>query len=232
MRHTKFLSIKLPWLCVSLVALSIIYSASTIAASPTNQKVWYLNQKNKIFGSCEVYICSQGLKVTFDNNKWANLAKPPNWDLLVFNPKAKIYCQTPLKDWRGARVANTFTKNVRSLNKSERICGIEAKLYEAQNLEDGSHSYSTIYSAESLGLPPQISFILCGNSATPTMKGIPLRVTHRAGNDLGRTIDTFSVKQITVSPNFFEIPAGYKKVIRPEEVMTGGISDIIEEMAR
>jgi len=207
-------------------------SALPSKAKGAKIKCWYFSQKNMIFGDCEIYVCPQALKVTFANEKWANLAKPPDWDLLVFSPKAKIYCRTPLKEWRGRKLATAYVNGVKRLGKTEKVAGMTAKVYDAQSMEADGRAVSRIFVAEELGLPPQVSVILCGNAAIPQVKGIPLRVLHSGGEAPGRTVDTYVAKQMMMPAKFFEIPPGFRRVIKPEEVMTGGISDIIEDMAK
>lgn len=189
-------------------------------------------QTNKIFGDCEVYVSPQALKVTFSNEKWANLAKPPDWDLFVFNPREKVYCRTPLKEWRGRKLANSFVKGLKPVNQPEKIAGIRTKAYDAESMEPGARAISRIFVAEDFGLPQQVSVILCGNAAIPVVKGIPLRVQHSGGQAPGKTIETHVAKQVMMPATFFEVPSGFRKVTKPEDVITGGISDIIEEMAR
>lgn len=195
-------------------------------------KCWYFMQTNKIFGDCEVYVSPQALKVTFSNEKWANLAKPPDWDLFVFNPRAKVYCRTPLQEWRGRKLANSFVKGLKPVNQPEKIAGIRTKAYDAESMEPGARAISRIFVAEDFGLPEQVSIILCGNAAIPLVKGIPLRVQHSGGQAPGKTVETHVAKQLMMPASFFEVPGGFRKVTKPEDVITGGISDIIEEMAR
>lgn len=208
----------------------------TTQASPVAKgakiKCWYFMQTNKIFGDCEVYVSPQALKVTFSNEKWANLAKPPDWDLFVFNPRAKVYCRTPLKEWRGRKLATTFVKGLKPIGKSEKIAGMTTKAYDAESLEPGARAISRIFVAENFGLPEQVSIILCGNAAIPLVKGIPLRVQHSGGQAPGKTVETHVAKQVIMPASFFEVPSGFRRVTKPEDVITGGISDIIEEMAR
>jgi len=212
-------------------------SSSAKSAKSASFDVWHLSQKNMIFGDCEVYICPKGLKVTFASNKWANLAKPPDWDLLVFNPKAKVYCRTPLKDWRGRKLGNSLIRLGPPLEKTETIAGLSAKVYSGQTIESGRRSQTKIFTCEELKLPNQISVILCGNAAIPQIKGIPLRVQLKADERKGgrsgeTTINTYVAKQETLPASFFDMPSGYRLVTKPEDVMTGGISDIIEEMVK
>lgn len=200
--------------------------------SPSGKtKCWFFMQTNKIFGDCDVYACPQGLKITFSNQKWANLAKPPDWDLYVFNPKAKVYCRMPLKDWRARKLGMSFVRNLKPVGKEETIAGMMAKVYDAKPLDQERRS-TRIFMVENLGLPRQVSVILCGNDAIPEMKGVPFRVQHYGGDAAGRTIETHVAKEIYVPAGFFDVPSGFRLVKKPEDVITGGISDIIEEMAR
>ncbi len=220
-----------------ILALAVLHSAALLPADavPANKpkiKCWYFMQTNKIFGDCEVYVCPQALRVTFSNEKWANLAKPPNWDLFVFNPRAKIYCKTPLKEWRGRKLASSFVKGLKPVSKPETIAGIRTKVYDAESLETGARAISRIFVAEDLGLPEQVSVILSGNAAIPLVKGIPLRVQHAGGDAPGKTVETHVAKHVMVPASFFDMPSGFKMVTKPEDVITGGISDIIEDMAK
>ena len=195
-------------------------------------KCWYFMQTNMIFGDCDVYVSPQALKITFSNEKWANLAKPPDWDLFVFNPRAKVYCRTPLKEWRGRKLGTSFVKGLKAVGKGETIAGIRTKIYDAESMEPGARAISRIFVAEDLGLPQQVSVILSGNDAIPLVKGIPLRVQHSAGQAPGKTVETHLAKQMMMPASFFEVPPGFRRVTKPEEVITGGISDIIEDMAK
>lgn len=194
-------------------------------------KCWYFAQTNKIFGDCDVYVNSQGLRIDFANQKWANLAKPPEWDLFVFNPKAKVYCRTPLKDWRARKLGLSFVRNLKLSGKEDTVAGMRTKVYDAQTIEQGKRA-TRIFMTEEVALPNQVSVILCGNDAIPALKGIPLRVQHFGGGATSRTVETHVAKQLYVPAGFFDMPAGYLLVKKPEDVITGGISDIIEEMAR
>lgn len=195
-------------------------------------KVWHLSQKNMIFGDCEVYVCAQGLKVTFASNKWANLALPPDWDLLVFNPKARVYCRTPLKEWRGRKLGSSLLKIKNPIDKMETIAGLRARAYEGQSIDAGKRSSAKLFACEDLNLPPQVSTILCGNAAIPPIKGIPLRVQLKGGDSPETTLNTYVAKEEMMPATFFDMPPGYRLVTKPEDVMTGGISDIIEEMVK
>lgn len=222
--------------CFSLVVLDCQTAAQAAPLKPTASssskgktfKVWHLSQKNMIFGDCEVYICPQGLKVTFASNKWANLALPPDWDLFVFNPKAKVYCRTPLKEWRGRKLGNSLMRIDKPLDKLETIAGLRARAYEGQSIESGKRSSAKLFASEDMNLPAQISTILCGNAAIPPVKGIPLRVQLKGET----TLNTYVAKQEAMPATFFDMPPGYRLVTKPEDVMTGGISDIIEEMVK
>lgn len=220
--------------CFSIVGAAPASKPAAAAKITKGAKIkcWYLMQTNKIFGDCEVYVSPQALKITFSNEKWANLAKPPDWDLFVFNPKAKVYCRTPLKEWRGRKLGSTFVKGLKSVAKTETIAGMRTKIYDAESMEPGARAISRIFVAEDLGLPEQISVILCGNDAVPLVKGIPLRVQHSGGQAPGKTVETHVAKQVMMPASFFEVPTGFRKVTKPEDVITGGISDIIEDMAK
>lgn len=200
-------------------------------SSSGKTKCWFFMQTNKIFGDCDVYACPQGLKITFSNQKWANLAKPPDWDLFVFNPKAKVYCRMPLKDWRARKLGMSFVRNLKPVGKEETIAGMRTKIYDAKPLDQERRS-TRIFMVENLGLPRQVSVILCGNDAIPEMKGVPFRVQHYGGDAAGKTIETHVAKEVYVPAGFFDVPSGFRLVKKPEDVITGGISDIIEEIAR
>lgn len=206
-------------------------SGGKIVSPAGKTKCWFFMQTNKIFGDCDVYACPQGLKITFSNQKWANLAKPPDWDLFVFNPKAKVYCRMPLKDWRARKLGMSFVRNLKPVGKEETIAGMRAKIYDAKPLDQERRS-TRIFMVENLGLPRQVSVILCGNDAIPEMKGVPFRVQHYGGDAAGKTIETHVAKEVYVPAGFFDAPSGFRLVKKPEDVITGGISDIIEEMAR
>lgn len=209
----------------------IVSTSDKTVASSGKIKCWFFMQTNKIFGDCDVYACPQGLKITFSNQKWANLAKPPDWDLYVFNPKAKVYCRMPLKDWRARKLGMSFVRNLKPVGKEETIAGMRTKIYDAKPLDQERRS-TRIFMVENLGLPRQVSVILCGNDAIPEMKGVPFRVQHYGGDAAGKTIETHVAKEIYVPAGFFDVPSGFRLVKKPEDVITGGISDIIEEMAR
>lgn len=235
---TAFLTAFLIATCAQLPAQSAPSNSAPAAAKSSarvkgkSYKVWHLSQKNMIFGDCEVYACPQGLKVTFASNKWANLALPPDWDLYVFNPKAKVYCRTPLNQWRGRKLGNSLIRVTKPLDKIETIAGLRAKAYEGQSLESGKRSAAKLFACEDLSLPQPISTVLCGNAAIPPIKGIPLRVQLKGGDSPETTLNTYVAKQEMMPATFFDMPPGFRLVTKPEDVMTGGISDIIEEMVK
>ena len=215
---------------ISAPASKSIAKQQPPAAKGAKIKCWYFVQTNMIYGDCEVYASPQALKITFSNQKWANLAKAPDWDLYVFNPKEKIYCRTPLKDWRARKLGASFVKSLKPTGKDEVIAGMRTKVYDAEAF-DKTTRRSRIFLLENPGLPQQISTILCGNDAIPELKGIPFRVQHMSGEAPGKTIETQVAKQKDMPASFFDMPTGYRVAKRPEDVITGGISDIIEEMA-
>jgi hypothetical protein len=193
---------------------------------------WRLEQSNAIFGECTIYACPEALKIVFKNGKWMNIARAPGWELFVFNPKEKIYSHTPLDKWK----ANTFhfglmnaasTKLVRTAHL-QRIGGLWA-VEMIPTGTAGQRVNERYWVARDLGLPDQISHVLCGNALLPQLHSVPLRVSMNT-DAVQNTVDTTSSSQIDLPVTFFDIPTGYKLAAHPEDVMNSGVMDVVKDM--
>jgi len=200
-------------------------------------KCWVLEQKNKFFGDCRVYATSKALKFMVADNKWVDLAKAPNWDVYLLGPQAHVYYRFDLNKFRGhilLTVISAIDTHAKPLKtKEERtIAGITTAGYSASRNVSvrGEVERTEYWVAKDLGLPPQVAHIICADMNIPDLAGLPIRMTADRGREGKMVIvDTIRAKQMYVPDNFFDLPQGYKLVKKPEDIMIGGATELLED---
>jgi hypothetical protein len=207
-------------------------------AVPTS-KCWLFEQKNKFLGDTLVYASPKGIKVISAHNKWIEIAKAPNWDLYLLGPASHLYYRWELKKWRGhplMTVTSRVTRDSKPVmtNQKGQIAGLTAVKYvvSSQGAARSEVRGGVFWICRDLKLPEQVSHVMSGNTGIPQMDGIPLRAFAEIQNENpSPLLNTTSARTQSVPDDFFNWPAGYKLAKSPEEIIMGGITDLVKDFA-
>jgi len=226
-------------LIVTLGASSALFCLPSVGSPQKMTKCWFIEEQNKLLGDNQIYASPRAVKIVFFNKKWIDIARAPDWELYVLNPTSKIYWHTPLSKWKGTALlqsASIIDRTVKptKTDETKKILSFTATKYvttgtDPTRKEKEKEEY---WVTKEIMLPKQIIHIIAANAGMPDTDGFPLRVTVMRFQGVNSTtmLNTASAKQTTVPENFFNLPSGYKYTSKPEDVMSGGVIHLLEQI--
>jgi len=206
-------------------------------------RCWEIKQKNKYFGTSTIYASPKFYKFIAGGNKWVDLARAPNWDVYLIGLKNHRYYRFGSKDFKG-HILITFVSTIDrhakpvTTKREEKIAGITTEQYcaktnKAAPLVRGELIATNYWVAKNLGLPPQIVHIFCMDMGIPDLPGLPFRmIVEPAREKSVLATDTTSARLVSLPESFFNLPSGLKRVDTPEEILTGGVNELLEDFVR
>jgi hypothetical protein len=210
--------------------------ANPAALAAPSEKALKLFQTHYFYGTNELTIARSGLRlVNTGNLKFVAVARAPEWKVSVYRPDEKIFFSESLAQLIDTGLVSNFLVGKRARfpdrgpyrRADYDFCGLKAV-----RLTGARETFKYIPLDRALNVPPQIEAALYAIYKMPTSGGIPL--AYKAISDHNdflsgantkdsweEFISTAKIEALSVSPDIFSLPRGYKKADSVRTVVTG-----------
>lgn len=220
-------------------AMAILYSFclswNAALAAPT-EKALKLYQKHYFYGTNELTIAADGMRlVNTGTLKFVVVARAPEWKINIYRPDEKIYFSESLSQLSDTGLVSNFLVGKRSrlpdrgpYRRSDfDFCGLKAV-----RLTAARETFKYLPLDRALNAPRQVEAAIYAIYKMPTNGGITLAFDavseHNdflsGTNTIGsreQFISTSKIESLSVSPDIFNLPPGYKKADSVRTVVTG-----------
>lgn len=204
------------------------WQLQVLAAGP-NVKGWVLQQDNPHTGMWSVYLSAAGMAAVNKKMGCTLVTKAPQWNVVMYNDKTKVYFLSPLSEWKGASLKAASGKNAgkqaayKSMLvekkpkklKEGTILGHKASQYLTDNLASTGLKKVEFWVTPDVQAPPELKqvFSKIYGVGLSSMTGLPLKVSYIDEN--GKRTPVFTTtkiegKQIPLAN--FTYPSSYKRV--------------------
>jgi len=193
----------------------------------------FLSQYSKQYGEQIFLISKIGCRIECKSHDYVIVAKPPDWNITVFNPKQSVYAQVPLKKWQGPYLATMqkyYATRFSYLVKNDTEPGTLQKLavtrvhFKIENVSGkikeqlAQRAYLTVTNDLPASIPLQE--VVYQYYSIPSAPGFPLAFEWMDKDlDWQRYVILHNWRKGKCSQKDFEIPAKAKRVKSSLEVI-------------
>ncbi|MBX9686856.1 MAG: hypothetical protein K2X27_09155 [Candidatus Obscuribacterales bacterium] len=218
----------------AFLALSFSACQLPVLAAGPNIKGWVLQQDNPHTGQWSVYLSSAGMAAVNKKMGCTLVTKAPQWNVVMYNDKTKVYFLSPLSEWKGASIksATGSSKSASAASKQaayksmlvekkpkklkdDKILGHRASQYLTDNLASTGLKKVEFWVTPDVQAPPELKQVfskIYGVGLT-SMSGLPLKVSYIDEN--GKRTPVFTTTKIedkAIPLSNFTYPSSYKRV--------------------
>ena len=217
-------------------AVSLLVLGALIAPSPSamggGAKIsgWVLQQEQPHTGVWRIYLAPAGMAAVNDKMGCTLVTKAPQWNVVMYNDKTKVYFLSPLSEWNGASLKNASVKTGKEKQqlykamlvekkpkklKDGTILGHKASQYLTDNLASTGLKKVEFWVTPDVQAPPELKqvFSKIYGVGLSSMAGLPLRVSYIDENGKRTPVfDTKSVLKQDIPLSSFTYPSTYKRV--------------------
>lgn len=205
-------------------------SGGPAASKGVSVKGWELLQDNPHTGEWHVFLSNFGMAAVNKKMGCTLVAKAPDWNIVMYNDKTKVYFLSPLSEWKGAqsslkssaKTRQAYSRATSSLIekppkklKDEMILGHKTTLYLTDNLVTTGLKKVEFSITPDIQVPMQLQQIFAkiyGVGLTK-LKGLPLKVSYIDENGKRSPVfDTRRIQPQMIPMEHFSYPADYKRV--------------------
>lgn len=236
-----------------LVLLWAVLSAvcPSFSAAQADDKGWVLTQKSTTLGDQYVYISSNGLKCVNPRAGFALVTHAPDWNVVLFNDKTKVYFETTLDKWKqqlsNRGLSSPMSGKSWSKGGSAQIAGLKATEYvmrggattfqmavrSAQHARQVTIQGANYFVSDEITVPPKLADLLSTAYGLPPTQNVPLRLNCVESGRPRVLLDTYHMELSAIPISYFQCPQGYKPVKSDAEVMmTDDQRQMIEDMTK
>jgi hypothetical protein len=194
-------------------------------------KGWVLQQENPHTGVWNVYLSNAGMAAANKKLGCTLVTRAPQWNVVMYNDKTKVYFLSPLSEWKGASIKTSATgkgagkqaavyksmlveKKPKKL-KEGKILGHKASQYLTDNLASTGLKKVEFWVTPDVQAPPELKqvFSKIYGVGLSSMSGLPLKVSYIDEN--GKRTPVFTTEKIeskNIPLSEFSYPASYKRV--------------------
>ncbi len=211
----------------------------------------HIKQTSQLTGNIEMLLSKNGLRLTMPDRQLAIVMTAPKWEVCFLNIKRKIYSQSPAAKWTfpAITVASyvrpgdpSGLKSIRS--ETATLQGLSCRKHTMKvppgTNSDGEHSWQKLlikegelYCLADPSYPRHVAAAVARTVGSIPVDGIPLQficVSNR--NQKEEELVLHSQNRTILKAPDLQIPAGYKKVPTPMEVLNStdnseGFADFI-----
>ncbi len=205
------------------------WQLQSLAASP-NVKGWVLEQDNPHTGMWNVYLSSAGMAAVNKKMGCTLVTKAPQWNVVMYNDKTKVYFLSPLSEWKGASLKSgaagksgakqaayksmIVEKKPKKLKDGD-ILGHKASQYLTDNLASTGLKKVEFWITPDVQAPNELKqvFSKIYGVGLSSMSGLPLKVSYIDEN--GKRTPVFTTTKIEgklIPLSNFTYPSSYKRV--------------------
>lgn len=214
------------------------------AWSVPDKTVWQINYQCLMPPKCTVLIGSDAIKIV-DAGGIELLAKAPQWDAYILNPKGKIMCLVPYKTWRArgsfmhaCDAASTTPKDL--VDKSATLLGLPVNHYAVKEKKiDGfwrtrnqtKECTGQFYGTNAIPMPDAERDIFIAWLGLPKTKEFPLFYGRTFAGDAGTYfLKVTHIAKLKSKGPIAVVPSDYKTSTMAE-IFQGDSRDIYEALA-
>jgi hypothetical protein len=224
----------------ALYSLLILIALLAMPAALAENGI-YLSQFSEMYGQLNLLISNIGCKIESKSHNYVVIAKPPAWNVIVFNPRRNVYTEIHLKDWDGPYPAMMhkglgtkflyLTKTTTETDTFQKLTVTRIR-YKLNNVSGGVKDYlahrAYLSVTNDIPAPTQLQKVIYLYYSIPTATGIPLEFDWMDRNmKWQKYVGTNSWRNCSCRQKDFEIPANAKKMKTSVEVV---VSDLQEGM--
>lgn len=207
---------------------AFLFTQSQVWASAPAVKGWALQQDNPHTGMWNVYLSNSGMAAVNKKMGCTLVTKAPQWNVVMYNDKTRVYFLSPLSEWKGASLKSAQTakgkqqaykamlveKKPKKL-KEGTILGHKASQYLTDNLASTGLKKVEFWVTPDVQAPPELKqvFSKIYGVGLSSMSGLPLKVSYIDENGKRTPVFTtikIDAQQIPLAS--FTYPASYKRV--------------------
>jgi len=190
---------------------------------------WRLEQSGELAGVHTVLVTHTGMKADNLKGGYSIVMHAPDWNVTVYNTRGHVYWTVPYKAFKGEVAGRVYASDRQELlaykwHKSgkEVVAGQSTAKYEIPQLtkEEAQKQSRVILAAwawvlEDNSMPLQIRETLGKIYMLPPLAGLPLKAAYKTQSEekiVGtcNALDTGKATRVTVTPDQFLCPKGYK----------------------
>lgn len=232
------------WSAMAVVLLSCGGALPVVAQDAG----WVLTQKSASLGDQYVYISPNGMKCVNPRIGFAIVTHAPDWRLVMYNEKTKVFYQTTIDRWRqemderglhGQLQGSKWKKGARG-----QVGDLKATQYlmvgapELGRLPNGKLRKSKVTGAEywisdDIQVPSRLSELLSTAYGLPATQSVPLRLSVAEKDGNKNLLNTYRMQKTGIPVSYFECPQGFTQVQTDAEVMmTDEQRQLVDDMAK
>jgi hypothetical protein len=231
---------------VLAVILAVSGLATIVQPVQADEQGWVLTQKSQNLGDQYVYISPSGLKCVNPKAGFAMVTRAPDWNIVMFNDKTKVFFATTLDKYKRDLEAHGFTNSMSDKTWSKsgstgNIAGLKATQYvmtgsgsnlqRAMGKQASSLTAADYWVSNDIAVPQRLSALLATAYGLPPTGNVPLRLDTTDAKGNRRLLDTYRMTPSAIPVSYFSCPAGYRQVQSDAEVMmTAEQKQMIDDM--
>ncbi len=225
----------------------ILGSLLTTGAEAKDDNQGWIMQRVDGLGHETMYANSHGILMRFPTVGLNILSKPPNWEAIWYNTKARTQFIETLAEYRQRKGLPPILGATPSFRQTlETYAGVPARVVHVLEPKKAPQSEmmpllstpkkervleSKYYFTEKVSMPDGAMLFLSTFFGTPNYGGIPLGYVQSLSNGVTRSIySTQSVKKGVIPESIFNTPVGYKKLKTQMEINNGGFTSQMEDL--
>lgn len=189
-----------------------------------------LEQYGEVIGGRTTTVSKDGLKIVSRKGGLTIVSRAPEWNVVLFNSKSRLYWELPRAKFKGDPNARIYGNDQKALLKARwnkagtgRILGRKVNVYEMvrppKGAKEGATS-GTLYLDAEAAIAKEAFEILGKVYFLPPVIGVPLKFKFKDFDDGHiNALDTGTLDTLMVSREAFVQPSNFKKAKSLEEVM-------------
>jgi hypothetical protein len=209
-----------------LLQACLLVGQASYSIARADEQGWVLTQRSKSLGDQYVYISPSGVKVQNAQQGVGTVVRAPNWDVLFFNDKSRLYFSMSYQQWKTKLAANKAKIPPANwvTGRSGSIAGLKATQYVMKNAARprGPNDWvsAEYWVANDIKVNPRLSELLSTAYGTPDNSCVPLRLSYRtAAGKTGMSLDTYREQATSIPTSYYNGPNGYQLAKSEVDVM-------------
>ncbi|HEY9776714.1 MAG TPA: hypothetical protein V6C81_23325 [Planktothrix sp.] len=232
----------------------LLYSFASTVQPARAEKGLLIDEEIKVFGEMKALISPIGLRVTNERLKTVIVSSAPDWKIVSFNPKTKVYFQADdVKQYRSALISSNnvfngynlelapmqrtgalkvFGMSAAHYDSTPRYAATQMVAYHTGELPGSAPGAVHFDLLDQTKLPQAPCSVLEKIFGVPQMVGVPAVCWYDSvDRNKHQYLTTGKITTVTCSKKDFEFPKEYKRV--PHEAQLNNMeSDDFEELFR
>ncbi|MBY0357751.1 MAG: hypothetical protein K2W82_07100 [Candidatus Obscuribacterales bacterium] len=212
-----------------LIGLFFLAAVSLQPTLAQSVKGWRLQQENPHTGFWDIYLAPVGLVAVNAKLHCTLVNKAPQWNVIMYNDRTKVYFMSSLAEWGGSALKNESAHAKQKYGhaqgvlvekppkkiKDGKILGYKVSQYLTDNLASSGLKKVEFWITPDIQPPQQLKDMLSKiyGVGMSKMSGLPLKVSYIDEN--GKRTPVFNTLKVTpaqIQLQSFAYPSSYKRV--------------------